>query len=163
MARRLSLLSGLSMLGLMSAVAMPGVAAAGELVHSHPFAKPLVQGNIAPVRQNTVSTAVSVGSNALAAASNQTLGLQTNSTLPGRNGAALQFNHSPTIQTAVGAAISVGGSAAAAASNNGPAPVINSGIGPTGPVPLLSLGPAPSTSTAVSTAVTINGVQVPVK
>lgn len=162
MARRLSLLSaGLAALGLLAAVGMPGTGSARELQHYH--AKPLIQGNIAPTRQNTVSTAVSVGSNALATASNQNLGLQTNTTLAGPRGAAVQFNHSPTVQTALSAAISVGGNATALSSNNAPLLGDSSGIGLTKPVPLQALGPAPSTSTAVSTAISIDGVPVPVK
>lgn len=161
MARRNSLLSGLAALGLMAAVGTPGIASAGEMPHYRPSAKPLVQGNIAPTRQRTVSTAVAVGGDALASASNQNLGLQTNSTLAGRRGAALQFNRSPTVQTAVSAAVSVGGNAAALSSNNGAVLGNTSGIGLTNPVPLQALGPAPSTSTAVSTAVSIDGVAVP--
>jgi hypothetical protein len=160
MARRVSLLSGLAMLGLAAAVGMPGIASARELARSPQTALPS-QLNVAPVHQNTVSTAVSVGSNALATAANQNLGLQTNTTLGGSHGAALQLNQSPTVQTAVSAAVSVGGNAAALSSNNGPLLGNATGIGLTKPVPLLSLGPSPSTSTAVSTAVSIDGVSVP--
>lgn len=163
MARRRSLLSGLAALGLMATVGTTGIASAGELPHYRPAAKPLIQRNAAPTRQNTVSTAVAVGGDALASTSNQYLGLQSNSTLGGRRGAALQFNRSPSVQTAVSAAISVGGNAAALSSNNGAVLGNASGIGLTKSVPLQALGPAPSTSTAVSTAVTINGVAVPVR
>lgn len=161
MARRVSPLSGLATLGLIAAVGMPGIASARELPRSHQYAPLAAQLNLAPVHQNTVSTAVSVGSTALATAANQNLGLQSNTILGGPNGAALQFNRSPAVQTAVSAAVSVGGNAAASSSNNGPLLGNTGGISLTKPVPLLSLGPSPSTSTAVSTAVSINGVSVP--
>jgi len=124
-------------------------------------AKPTAQVNLAPIRQRAVSTAVGIGGDALATASNQSLAQQDSAALGGRRGATLQLNRSPTVQTAVSAAISVGGNSAALASNNGTALGNTSGIGLTKPVPLLELGRAPRTSTAVGTAVSIGGVPIP--
>jgi hypothetical protein len=163
MARRLSLFSGLAALGLMAAVGAPGSASASELPHSRTPAKPTAQANLAPIRQRAVSTAVGIGGDALATASNQSLAQQDSVSLGGRRGATLQLNRSPTVQTAVSAAISVGGNTAALASNNGATLGNTSGIGLTRPVSLLELGRAPSTSTAVSTAISIGGVPIPVR
>jgi hypothetical protein len=163
--RRLSLFSGFAALGLMTAaIGVPGSAAA-ETPAYRAHAKPAAaaQVTLAPVRQRAVSTAVGIGGDALATASNQNLAAQ-NSVSSGRR-SPLTITRSPSVQTAVGAAISVGGNSAALASNNGAAngssaALGNSSGGLTKPVPLLELGRAPSTSTAVSTAVSIGGVPI---
>src|SRR5690242_20869264 len=175
MARRLSLLAsgGLTALGLIAAAAAaiatagaPAAASAAEPPpppHYRPYAKPATaptaQANLAPVRQNAVSTAVGIGGDALATASNQSLALQNSGgSGNGRGGlpTPLQINRSSSVQTAVSAAVSVGGNSAALASNNADRPQANAGQGPA-PGPGLpfsppQLGRAPSTSTAVSTA-----------
>jgi hypothetical protein len=157
---RSSLLFGLAALGLLAAVGGSGPASAGELPRHRTYAAPAAQLNAAPVRQRAVSTAVGVGGDALATASNQGLA-QQDATRLGGHGPTLQINRSPSVQTAVGAAVSVGGNSAALASNNGPVALGTAGgIGLTKPVSPLELGRAPRTSTAVSTAVSIGGVPV---
>jgi hypothetical protein len=164
---RLSPLLGLVALGLVAAVGAPGPASASDLPNHRPLVRQTpAQLNLAPTRQRAVSTAVGVGGDAFASASNQTLGLQDNGTLAGRRGATPQLNRSPTVQTAVSAAISVGGNSAALASNTGGglSGNLQSGNGPVGgvrPVSPLQLGRSPATSTAVSTAVSIDGVAIP--
>jgi hypothetical protein len=66
------------------------------------------------------------------------------------------------VQTAVGAAISVGGNSATLASNNADGMQGNPGSGPRPGLPFSpqQLGRAPSTSTAVSTAISIGGVPI---
>ena len=147
-------------LGLLTAVGASGSVSAGEPHRAS--AKPTAQVNHAPVRQRAVSTAIGLGGDAFAAASNQSLAEPANAKFGGGPGAARQISHSPTVQTAIGVAVSVGGNSAALASNNGPA------AGPAAPalglgksVSPLELGRAPRTSTAVSTAVSIDGVPIP--
>lgn len=158
MARHLALLGpaafGLA-LGIAAALGPP--AAAGEPPHRATARQAPAQLNLAPVRQRSVSTAVGIGGDALATSSNQTLGLQAD----GRHGPAPPPSRSPSVQTAVSAAVSVGGNSGALASNNGPVQVgTPNGIGLTKPMSPLELGPAPRTSTAVSTAVSIGGIPV---
>src|ERR687884_939197 len=100
--RRLSRLSGLAALGLMTAaIGVSGAAAsAAELPpYRAAHAKPTAQVNLAPVRQRAVSTAVGIGGDALATASNQSLAQQDSAALGGRRGrgATLQLNRSPTV------------------------------------------------------------------
>ena len=147
-------------LGLLTVVGASGSVSAGEPPRAS--AKPTAaQVNQAPVRQRAVSTAVGIGGDAFAAASNQSLAEPANAKLGGGPGAARRISHSPTVQTAIGVAVSVGGNSAALASNNGPPALGNaSGIGLTKPVSPLELGRAPRPSTAVSTAVSIDGIPV---
>jgi hypothetical protein len=148
MAHHRSPFLGLVALGLLAVCGLPEAASAAE-----PRQKPGAQLNHAPVRQRAVSTAVGIGGDAFAAASNQSLGLQNSSTTSGGR----QIHRSPTVQTAVSAAVSVGGNSAALASNNGAALEGNPVLGGTRPIPVQQLGRAPRT-TAVSTAVSIDGV-----
>jgi len=160
MARHSPLL-GLAALGLIAVLGTPGSASASEPPRHRPYAAaPGAQANLAPVRQRAVSTALSIGGDALATASNNSLAQQDNAKSGGRR-STLQLSRAPTVQTAVSAAVSVGGSSATAlAGNNGALPqgnVVPGGGGKS----LLEIGRAPSTQTAVSTAVSIDGVPIP--
>jgi hypothetical protein len=174
MARLSRLSGGLAALGLIVAAAAGAAgaaASAAEPPHTRPHAaKPAAQANLAPVRQRAVSTAVGIGGDALATASNQNLALQNSGSSSNGRGSSpplRQINRSPSVQTAVSAAVSVGGNSAALAANNADglqnSTGAASGLGGSRPgVPLSpqQLGRAPSTSTAVSTAISIGGVPI---
>jgi hypothetical protein len=156
MAHHRSLL-GLAALGLIALCGLTEAASASEPRHPK---KSTAQANFAPIRQRAVGTSVAIGGDAFASATNQSLALQDNSsTYSGRRGTPLQFQRSPTVQTAVSAAISVGGNSGALASNTGDAFQSNAAPSGTRPIPLTELGRAPR-STAVSTAVSINGIPI---
>jgi hypothetical protein len=148
MARHHSTFLGLLALGLVAVSAMPGSASASEARNIH-----------APLRQRAAATAVSVGGDAFASASNRSAA-QGDSLSPGRPGARLATGNRLEVATAVSAAVSVGGKSKAVASNNGPLPD-GDGFATTRPLSVLELGRAPRTSTAVSVAVSIGGVPLP--
>jgi hypothetical protein len=159
MAHHRSLL-GLAALGLIALCGLTEAASASEPRHSK---KSAAQVNVAPIRQRAVGTAVAVGGDAFTSATNQSLGLQDNSSkFSGKRGTPRQIQRSPTVQTAVGAAISVGGKSGALASNTGEALQNNATPSGARPIPLTELNRAPR-STAVSTAVSIGGVPIPAR
>jgi hypothetical protein len=156
MAHHRSLL-GLAALGLIALCGLPEAASASEPRHPN---KSAAQVNVAPIRQRAVGTAVAVGGDAFTSATNQSLGLQDNSSkFSGKRGTPLQLQRSPTVQTAVSAAVSVGGNSGAFASNTGDGFQSNAAPSGTRSIPLTELGRAPR-STAVSTAVSINGIPI---
>jgi hypothetical protein len=146
MAHRYSTLWGLVALGLVAVTGLPGPASASESRQVH-----------APLRQRAQSTAVSVGGDAFASATNRSRTAAGGGTSSG-NPATLRTSRVPEIETAVAAAVSVGGKSKAVASNNGP---VLSDNGPGSARPLdLTDGRVPNTSSAVSVAVTIGGVPI---
>ena len=141
---RLSLLAGLTALGLLAAGGLTP-ASAGQSAKT-------------PVHQRALSTSVSIGGNASAAALNNNLALNESRKAGGRL----------TVQTAVGAAVSVGGERASAlAANSGtgaPNGLVlggNSDSSRGGPS-LLPFGGQSGTRSAVATAIRVDGLPIPV-
>jgi hypothetical protein len=149
MAHQHSAFWGLAALGLVVVTGLPGSASASEPRQTH-----------AGLRQNSTATAISIGNDAFASATNRSRTAPGSSTFARRSGSGLTTDRKPEVDTAVAAAVSVGGRSKAVASNNGPVLSDNAGPGTTRPLDLLESRRTPSTSSAVSVAVTIDGVPI---
>ena len=146
MAHQYSAFWGLAALGLVAVTGFPGSASASEPRQTH-----------AALRQKAASTAISVGNDAFASATNRSRKSAGSSGSGGVPSGSLLTDRKPEIDTAVAAAVSVGGRSKAVASNNGP--VVRDDPGPARVRPFNPLD-GHSTSSAVSVAVTIGDVPI---